>query len=589
MTGAAVAPGATTAPAPVGATASPVAPASPVASRAGALAVDGPGAEAGGASLIHEAVARHAALTPDAVALVDGARRVGYAELDAAADAWAAELSALGAGPGGFVPVVLPRSATLVAALLGVLKTGAAYAALDPGWPVERLRAVTGMLAPRVAVAPDAAGGREPWHGPLCAPSPGGLGPRSAAPAPGRPRPVPAPRPPVDGSCPATVFFTSGTTGRPKAVVSGHRATLSLFDGRFAPFTADGVRGPVMPQAAPVSWDGFTLETWGPLINGGTSVLLDSGYLLPGTLRALVEREGVDTVWLTASLFHLFVDEDPGCFAGLRHVLTGGERLSVPRVRAFLDRHPDVGLTNGYGPVETCVFATARRVGRADCDVPSGIPVGEPVPGRRVHILAPGRRPAAPGATGEICVSGDGIALGYLGDAELTARVFPTVTVDGVPTRLYRTGDLGFQDGDGVVHFTGRADRQVKVRGHRVEPEEVEVVVRALPGVADCAVVPVPGANGGYERLALFFTQGPADEPMPPSAVRRELAARLPRHLVPDLVRRRADLPLTAHGKLDRPALLRTLRAPAGVTEADAPARAGAGSPARPAHPGADA
>ncbi|WP_073759690.1 amino acid adenylation domain-containing protein [Streptomyces sp. CB03234] len=523
----------------------------------------GPATDAGGPSLIHEAVRRHAEHSPDAIALVDGARRVGYAELDAAADAWAAELLDRGAGPGTFVPVVLERSATLVAALLGVLKTGAAYAALDPGWPVERLRAVAGMLTPRVTVAPDPWDG---WEGALCSPSARGLLPREAA----HRGPGHGARPPVDGSCPATVFFTSGTTGRPKAVVSGHRATLSLFDGSFEPFGPGGVRAPVMPQAAPVSWDGFTLEVWGPLINGGTSVLLDGGYLLPGTLRALVEREAVDTVWLTASLFHLFVDEDPGCFEGLRHVLTGGERLSVPRVRAFLDRHPAIELTNGYGPVETCVFTTARRVRRSDCDVPSGIPVGDPVPGRGVHILTEDGRPAAPGTTGEICVSGDGIALGYLGDAELTARVFPTVTVDGVPTRVYRTGDLGFQDGDGVVHFTGRADRQVKVRGHRVEPEEVEAVVRTVPGVADCAVVPVPGANGGYERLALFYTDAPAHDSLRPQAVRRELAARLPRHLVPELVRRRAALPLTANGKLDRPALLRALRPGNGAGEAGA-------------------
>ncbi|GAA2501648.1 amino acid adenylation domain-containing protein [Streptomyces gobitricini] len=521
-------------------------------------------------SLIHEAVARHAARNPDAVALVDGDRRVSYAELDAAADAWAAELLVRGAGPGGFVPVVLARSATLVAALLGVLKTGAAYAALDPGWPVGRLRSVAGMLAPRVTVAAD---GRETWaEGAWCGPAAHGLlpGASSRAPATHRPAGWRGPRPPVDGARPATVFFTSGTTGRPKAVVSGHRATLSLFDGCFEPFTSTGPRPPVMPQAAPVSWDGFTLEVWGPLVNGGTSVLLDGGYLLPGTLRALVEREGVDTVWLTASLFHLFVDEDPGCFEGTRHVLTGGERLSVSRVRAFLDRHPAVGLTNGYGPVETCVFTTARRVRRSDCDVPSGIPVGTPVPGRRVHILT-GGRPAAPGTTGEICVSGDGIALGYLGDPELTARVFPTVAVDGVPTRMYRTGDLGFQDADGMVHFTGRADRQVKVRGHRVEPEEVEAVVRTVPGVADCAVVPVPGPSGGYERLALFYTASPrADTPPPPRAVRRELAARLPRHLVPDLVRGPAELPLTANGKLDRSALLRSLGPLGSGTEAGA-------------------
>ncbi|MFF8293485.1 amino acid adenylation domain-containing protein [Streptomyces sp. NPDC016309] len=539
-------------------------------------AAGAPAATSGGPPLIHRAVEWHAARRPDAVALVDGARHVGYAELDAAAEVWAAALRVRGAGPGTFVPVVLPRSATLVAVLLGVLKSGAAYAALDPGWPAERLRAVAGMLAPRVAVVPDGCDwwdGRDGWDrrdgrgdggggngASLCTPAAHGLLPRDAAGAP----PVPgeeerdAAPPVVDGDSPATVFFTSGTTGRPKAVVSPHRATLSLFDGRFAPFTSDGPDRPVMPQAAPVSWDGFTLETWGPLISGGTSVLLDGGFLLPGTLRGLVARRGVDTVWLTASLFHLFVDEDPGCFEGLRHVLTGGERLSAARVRAFLDRHPDIALTNGYGPVETCVFATARRVRRSDCDVPTGIPVGEPVPGRRVHVLADGR-PAAPGSTGEICVAGDGIALGYLGDPELTARAFPTVTVDGVPTRVYRTGDLGFRDDDGVLHFTGRADRQVKVRGHRVEPEEVEAVVRTVPGVADCAVVPVPGPDGQYERLALFYTEAGTDDPPPPRAVRRALAALLPRHLVPELVRVTAALPLTAHGKLDRTALPRLL------------------------------
>ncbi|MGA5096551.1 AMP-binding protein [Streptomyces lavendulocolor] len=602
MTGAAVAPGVT------GATAAAGSPA------AGSPAAESP------ATLIHEAVERHAALTPDAVALVDGDLRIGYAELDAAADAWAAELLARGAGPGVFVPVVLAPSATLVAALLGVLKTGAAYAALDPGWPAGRLRAVTAVLAPRVTVAAEDPGG-VPDGIPRCAPASRGLLPGTTSRAPSRvpvdvpphllgaaaheaPPHLPAaaraphgtpyevpydavsegpsggpagrrgagprgPRPPVDGACPATVFFTSGTTGRPKAVVSGHRATLSLLGGGFAPFTSTGTGPPVMPQAAPVSWDGFTLETWGPLVNGGTSVLLGGGYLMPGTLRGLVEREGVDTVWLTASLFHLFVDEDPGCFEGMRHVLTGGERLSVPRVRAFLDRHPSVVLTNGYGPVETCVFSTARRVRRSDCDVPSGIPVGAPVPGRRVHVLD-GDRPAAPGATGEICVSGDGIALGYLGDPDLTARAFPTVAADGVPTRMYRTGDLGFQDADGVVHFTGRADRQVKVRGHRVEPEEVEAVVRTLPGVADCAVVPVPGANGGYERLALFYTRATVGGPPLPRTVRRELAARLPRHLVPDLVRAAEELPLTANGKLDRHALLRTLGPLGRGTEAGA-------------------
>ncbi len=363
---------------------------------------------------------------------------------------------------------------------------------------------------------------------------------------------------PVDGSSPAAVFFTSGTTGRPRAVVSGHSATTSLFCGGFEPFAS----APTMLQAAPPTWDGFTLETWGPLVNGGTCVLPEGEYLLPGVLRELADRDGVDTAWLTASLFHLFLDEDPGCFQGLSHVLTGGERLSVPRVRTFLERHPAAGLTNGYGPVETCVFATARRIRPADCDVPTGIPIGVPVPGRRVHVLSEDRE-AGPGTTGEICVSGEGLAAGYLDDDPLTTRRFPTLTIDGARTRVYRTGDLGFQDADGVLHFLGRGDRQVKIRGHRVEPEEVEAAARGLSGVRECAVVPVPGKNESHEGLALFYTPAKnadgSDGP-DPKALRRTLATLLPRHLVPGVVRSRDRLPLTASGKLDRTALTDSLR-----------------------------
>ncbi|MFF5727189.1 amino acid adenylation domain-containing protein [[Kitasatospora] papulosa] len=507
-----------------------------------------PPQEGAGPPAIHTAVRRHAWRNPDAVALVDGLTRVTYGELDAASDAWAEVLRGRGAGPNGFVPVLLPRSAELVTVLLAVLKTGAAYAALDPTWPAARIQESLRMLRPRVTVARHTPAG---WAGPVWRPpAPGvhGAARGSAGPPPG---------PPPDALAPATVHFTSGTTGRPKAVVSSHGATTSLFGGGFEPVTP----GRVMAQASPASWDAFTLETWNPLTNGGSVVIVDTPYLLPATLRLLIDRHGVDTVWLTASLFHLFVDEEPDSFHGLRHVLTGGERLSVPRVATFLERHPHIALTNGYGPVESCVFATARRIREEDCDVPTGIPVGRPVPGRHVEVMSGGRR-SGTGTVGEICVSGEGVALGYLDDPALTARRFPTVILDGLPTRVYRTGDLGFQDSEGVLHFSGRADRQVKVRGHRVEPEEVEAVSRALPGVGECALVPVLGRSGRYERLALFYSRDGADGapgPPDPRAVRRRLAGVLPPHLVPDLVRREDDLPLTANGKLDRAALVESL------------------------------
>ncbi|MFJ4622339.1 amino acid adenylation domain-containing protein [Streptomyces sp. NPDC088812] len=505
--------------------------------------------------LIHEAVARQAELRPGAAAVVGAHTRLSYRGLDLRARAWADTLAALGAGPGTVVPVLLPRSPELVTALLAVLRCGAAYAALDPRWPEERLaRLMSATASPVVIGDGPSVPGVTRWRPPpLTAPLPP-LGGDTPAPAPAPvPEPGPGPAPP-DGAAPAMVFFTSGTTGVPKGVLSPHRATTRLFgSGGFASFGP----GRVMLQAAPASWDAFALEVWSMLTTGGTTVIAETDYPMPRTLRALVARHGVDTVWLTASLFNLFVDEDPGCFTGVAQVLTGGERLSVRHVRAFLAAHPGTSLVNGYGPVESCVFATTHRVRPDDCDLPAGIPVGRPVPRTRVLVLD-GDRPVPTGATGEICVTGEGLALGYLGDPDATAAAFVTLPVDGVGTRVYRTGDLGSLDHDGVLHYRGRRDLQVKVAGHRLEPGDVEAHAREVPGVRDCAAVPVAGPDGTYTTTALFCTPDPAHGPAPePAALRAALARRLPAPMVPARVFVLATLPYTSQGKPDRAALTR--------------------------------
>jgi D-alanine--poly(phosphoribitol) ligase subunit 1 len=494
--------------------------------------------------LIHEAVALRAAQRPEALAVVAGDLTLTYAELDAHAEACAAQLSAAGTGPGSVVPVLLSRSVRLVTTLLGILKCGAAYAALDRRWPERRLASlISGLPAP--VLAGDALPGAVAlplWAPPQ--PEPGG-------PVPPVVRAVPA-RLPDDGSSPAAVFFTSGTSGVPKGVLSPHRATTRLF--RTPGFATFGP-GRVMTQAAPVSWDAFSLELWSMLATGGTTAIVESDYLMPRQLRAMIADNGVDTVWLTASLLNLFLDEDPGCFAGLAQVITGGERLSVPHVRAFLDAHPGIALVNGYGPVESCVFATTHRIRPADCDAPSGIPVGRAVPGTRVHLLE-GTQPAPPGAVAEICLAGEGLADGYLGDAGATAAVFVVADIDGVPTRLYRTGDLGARDGDGVLHYHGRKDLQVKVAGHRIEPGEIEARTREVPGVRDCVAVPLPGPGGAFTGLALHYTASPDTEPpLEPAALRRSLAAVLPPYMVPHRIHVRDRLPMTPQGKPDRKAL----------------------------------
>ncbi|MEV5957068.1 amino acid adenylation domain-containing protein [Streptomyces sp. NPDC051987] len=507
---------------------------------------------------LHETLARLARARPDAVALIEGERATTYAELDRTADAWAARLAAAGAGPGDLIPVLLPRGTRLVTALLAVLKTGAAYAALDPAWPQRRLQDIRGQLAPPLVIA------ESPL--PLGGPPLPVWSPPTAGSAPGLP---PGFRPAaVRGADPACVFFTSGTTGRPKGVLSPHRATARLFPaaGGFASFTA----ATVMPLAAAVSWDAFSLELWSVLLAGGTSLIVDEPYLSPALLRTGVRRHGTDTVWLTSSLFNMVMDEDPDAFRGLRQVLIGGERLSVPHVRRFLRRHPDAALINGYGPVESTVFATTHRITEADCALPGGIPLGRPVPGTQVYVLEPGgTRPCAVGESGELCVAGDGLAHGYLGDPALTAEKFPRLP--GGP-RVYRTGDLAEWGPDGLLHYRGRADRQVKVRGHRVEPAEVErQVERLLPAVRACRVLARPDAAGTSQELVAFCVPERPGDPLADAL--DVLRPALVPYQRPALVVSVDGFPTTDRGKLDERALLARVPdppapapGPAGVT-----------------------
>lgn len=530
----------------------------PIPSTAQAAAQQGPfaAAQQGPFPLIHAEVARHARDRAEATALVCGDERVDYRTLDRAADAYAAALAGYGVGPGDIVPVVLRRSPRQAATLLAILKLGAAYAAFDHRWPADRVAGLLGQLRARVVVADEV-----PLQTGTAAPTPAWRPPietlaRTAASAGASYAVEVAP------DAAACVFFTSGTTGTPKGVVSPHQATTRLFGPGGMPGYA---AGRVTFQSAPPAWDMFGLELWGMLVTGGTVVIVEDDYLMPGVVSDVIAQERVDTIFVTTSLFNLFVDLDPECFTGAGVVYTGGERLSPTHVRRFLAQHPDITLYNGYGPVESCVFATIHPLTPADTELPGGVPIGHALSGTEVYVVTDGRI-CAPGEEGELCLGGQGLARGYLGLPEVTAEKFAPVTVDGASVRVYHTGDLGFRDADGLLHYRGRADRQVKVRGYRIELGEIETAAMRVPGVHNAVVVPVPGEAVAWEGLALFYTwdesaAGAGAAGADPMNVTGRLGERLPAYLVPDTVSALPELPRTANGKVDGKALLALLDA----------------------------
>lgn len=512
------------------------------------------------AATAHGAVLAWAARTPDAPALRAGGRTTTYKQLAARAREVQRVLREQGVRPGGYVPVLARPGASFAVAALGVLLAGAAFAAVDPGWPAGRTAGVLEDLG--AAFVLDAVGIE--W-----------TGPGRAVPLPTDPCPA-APGANVGAESPACVFFTSGSTGRPKGVIVPHRALIrTMVDGGYADF------GPrtVMPMLAAPYWDAGALEVFGPLLNGGCAVEAPQPLLTPSELRRLVREDGVNTLWLTSSLANLLLDEDPGAFAGVRHLLTGGERVSAPHLGTFLQTHPGARLTNGYGPVESTVFVATRDVVPADLSEPDGVPVGFPVRNTLLAVVGEDGAPVPPGRVGEVWVGGDGLALGYLNRPEEDARRFGVLDVPGLgPARVYRTGDLGRMDGSGRLSYVGRADRQFKLRGYRIEPGEVERAVAALDGVKECFLLADRTSEGTVTATVCAFTVEPGAA-VTDRQVCEHSAAVLAAHLRPERFVRLDAVPLGPTGKADLRALERLLLGPERADEGHAAHMSGPGGP----------
>ncbi|WP_284117073.1 amino acid adenylation domain-containing protein, partial [Streptomyces fragilis] len=469
---------------------------------------------------------------PDRVALIDGDRRITYRELDAAANRWARHLRGRGLGRGDLAGVLLERGADFATALIAVLRTGAAHVLLDPDFPDERLRSAAGdagishlVTTPRLAGRLDG-----PWtvhtEGPheLTHLEAGALG---------------VPLTPDDPAC---LMFTSGSTGRPKGILSSHRNLVATLVGqRYLPTGPDEV----FLQSSPVSWDAFSLEFWGPLLHGGTTVLQPGQKPEPTLVSELARRHRVSTLLLSASLFNYLVDEHPETFESVTTAYTVGEAASPAHVHKLQRLRPGIAVVNGYGPAEVMIYATTHTVERGPRPHPS-IPIGSPLADKPLYVLDSRLRLCPPGATGELYVAGEGLAHGYLGRPDLTAARFVPNPYGPAGSRLYRTGDLVHFDADGNLHYEGRADDQIKSRGFRVEPGAIEAALLTHPAVTQAVVTVHQG------RLSAHIV---ADGPTSTDDVRGHLVERLPDHLVPTYLTVLDRLPLTPNGKVDKRAL----------------------------------
>ena len=472
---------------------------------------------------------------PEKPALVGGDLELTFGELDQRANWLASSLRADGVQPEDRIGLEMPRSGELVVAMLGVLKAGAAYVPLAPDLPPKR----RAFLIEDAGVSKVLGSGSEDAQGVSEIPS-------SAA---------------VHANQLAYVLYTSGSTGRPKGVAISHRGVVRLAQ---SPRIAPRPGATALFQSSP-AFDATTLEVWCALLNGCTLAVFPPQPPTPDRLMEIVTRHGVSHLHLTPGLFHRLVEDHLETLLGHTRnyetrLLVGGDLMSPHHARSYLQAAGRNGhrptLTNCYGPTENTVLACAWPMARPD-DLGPTVSLGRPLANVAVQVFDRSLRPMPPGVPGELGLSGDGLARGYFGRPARTAQSFvPHPTSSSPGDRLYLSGDRIRQGADGRLEFLGRIDHQVKVRGFRIEPGEIEKALLELPGIRQAVVVArQEGADDASRLVAYLVPDSSVEADLSPGPLRQGLGNRLPEYMFPAAFVVLDTLPLTSIGKIDRAAL----------------------------------
>lgn len=503
---------------------------------------------------VHQLVERWAAEKPAHQAVIHGEASLSYGELNRQANQLARWLRAQGMERNRIAVLLFDQGISVVVAMLATLKAGGAYLPLDPGEPPERLRAIVADSGAAIALC-------QPSYAALAA----GAGLRALV---------------VDGRGSAeldalspenlehatasddwmNVLYTSGSTGTPKGVLLPHRGVLRLVHRPNFVELRDDDRA---LQLCPLNFDGATFEIWSMLSSGGSLVVAEKSVVLsPADLGSLVMSHQVTTLILTTPLLNRLIEDAPEALRGLRHIVFGGEIISKPHMSKALGYCQPGALVHTYGPTENSFTSCHHRIREVRADAWT-IPIGTPVSGTEIYVLDDKLAPVPAGVVGEIYLSGQGLAHGYLNDPDKTARSFIANPFerDASTARMYRTGDRGRRRHDGLLEFVGRTDDQVKIRSQRVELGEVEAALRKHPLVAECFATTVLDSDGAKQLVAYLVTPGSAAPgacrvvALAPEAVeslREALRQRLPDYMIPTHFVALTALPLNPNGKVNR-------------------------------------